>query len=81
MGSHGLTMIQVKGRIENGNLVTLQPLTRPNSEFAPNSVSSIALFPAFFTLFYVKIYSISLFIRCGVEPKKSLIHLKFNFKP
>ncbi|CAK9868195.1 unnamed protein product [Sphagnum jensenii] len=28
---------EVKGRIENGNFVTLQPLTRPNSEFAPNS--------------------------------------------
>jgi hypothetical protein len=81
MGSHGLTMMQVKGRIENGNFVTLQPLTRPNSEFAPNSVSSIALFPTFFTLFYVKIYSICLLIRCGAEPNKSFIHLKSNFKP
>jgi hypothetical protein len=54
MGSHGLTMMQVKGRIENGNFVTLQPLTRPNSEFAPNSVSSIALFPAFLHSFMLK---------------------------
>ena len=31
--------LQAKGRIQSNNFVTLQPLQRPNSQFAPNSVS------------------------------------------